>query len=52
VWLIDLVSGTPEIHREPTPRGYRQLLRPERSEAITPALMANVHLPLGEIWPA
>lgn len=52
VWLIDLVSGTFEMHREPTAKGYRQLLRPARGEAITPALIANVRLPLSEIWPA
>lgn len=52
VWLIDLNIGTIQMYREPTAKGYRKLLRPDRREAITAALLAHVPLPLREIWPA
>lgn len=50
-WLIDLNSGTIEVYREPSAKGYRKLLRPDRGETITPALLSKVQLPLREIWP-
>jgi Uma2 family endonuclease len=52
VWLIDLKSGTIEIYREPSSKGYRKLLRPERSDTIAAALLGDVRLPITEIWPA
>lgn len=52
VWLIDLQSGTFEMYREPTRKGYRKLLRPDRGETIAPALLSAVQLPLRDIWPA
>jgi Uma2 family endonuclease len=51
VWLIDLKGGTLEIYREPGSKGYRKLLRPDRSETIAPALISEARLPLTEIWP-
>jgi Uma2 family endonuclease len=51
VWLIDLKAGTLQVYREPTPKGYRKLLTPDRGESITPALVSGVQLPLREIWP-
>ena len=51
VWLIDLKGGILEIHREPGSKGYRKLLRPERSEIVAPALISEARLPLIEIWP-
>jgi Uma2 family endonuclease len=51
VWLIDLKGGTLEIYREPGRKGYRKLLRPDRSETIAPALISEARLPLTEIWP-
>jgi Uma2 family endonuclease len=51
VWLIDLKSGTFEMYREPTPKGYRKLLTPDRGETMTPAQVDKVRLPLSEIWP-
>ena len=52
VWLIDLKGGTVEIYGEPGNKGYRKLLRPERSETIAPALLSQARLPMTEIWPA
>ena len=51
LWLIDLNSGTIELYREPTAKGYRKLLRPDRREVITAAHLAHLPLPLSEIWP-
>jgi Uma2 family endonuclease len=52
VWLIDLKAGTLEIYREPSSKGYRTLLRPERNDAVAPAMLSEVQLPMTEIWPA
>jgi Uma2 family endonuclease len=51
VWLIDLKAGTLEVYREPTAKGYRKLLTPDKGETITPALVSGVRLPLSEVWP-
>jgi len=50
-WLIDLKGGFIEIYREPASKGYRKLLRSDRSEAIAPMLISEARLPLTEIWP-
>jgi Uma2 family endonuclease len=51
VWVIDLKTRTLEIYREPSAKGYRKLLRPERDDAISPGLLGEVRLPMTEIWP-
>ena len=51
VWLVDLAGGVVEIHLEPGIQGYRKILRPDRSETISPALLSAVQLPSREIWP-
>jgi Uma2 family endonuclease len=51
-WLVDLQEKAVEIYQEPGSKGYRKLLRPESVETISPVSLPDVHVPLGEIWPA
>ncbi len=51
-WLIDLSgSGSIEIHRGPTPRGYRERVRPERGEAIPVPGLAGVVVAVDDLLP-
>jgi Uma2 family endonuclease len=51
-WLVDVQGKAVEIYQEPGSKGYRKLLRPESVETISPVSLPDVHVPLGEIWPA
>lgn len=51
-WLVDVQGKAVEIYQEPGSKGYRKLLRPETVETISPVSLPDVHVPLGEIWPA
>ena len=51
-WLVDLQEKAVEIYQEPGSKRYRKLLRPESVETISPVSLPDVHVPLGEIWPA
>jgi Uma2 family endonuclease len=50
VWVFDVASRSVLIYREPTRDGYRRLLTPDRSETISPLLLAKVQLRLRELW--
>jgi Uma2 family endonuclease len=50
VWLFDLQAESTEIHLDPGSRGYRRILRPDRGEALSPALLKKVQLSPHEIW--
>ena len=51
VWLIDLQGERVEIYRQPSPEGYRQILRPARSEKLTPVLLPQIAIPVGKLLP-
>lgn len=50
VWLVDLSARNVEIHRHPTRRGYRELLRPENSESVALSMMPGVSISLDDLW--
>ncbi len=41
VWLVNLNDSTVEIYREPSPEGYKLIVRPSREDAISPAFFAD-----------
>ena len=50
VWLVDLNARNLEIYRQPTRRGYRELLRPENSESVALSLLPGVLIALADLW--
>ena len=44
VWIVDIGGRTIEAHREPGPRGYREVLRPAGGEALSPQLLPELRL--------
>ena len=51
VWIVDLVRGAVEVHREPSPTGYRSERRVERGGTLTPAAFPDVAIIVDEILP-
>ena len=49
VWLVDLNARNLEIHRQPTRRGYRELLRPENAESVAVSLLPGVSIALADL---
>jgi len=49
-WLIDLVHRRLEVYRDPGPTGYRQRLRPDSDQSITPLLLPDVRIQIAELW--
>ena len=50
VWLVDLNARHLEVHRHPTRRGYRELLRPENSESVALSMLPGVSISLDDLW--
>ncbi len=42
VWLFDLRAQRLEIFQDPSPEGYKKILRPERKEQVSPSLLPDV----------
>lgn len=50
VWLIDLQQERVEIYLQPSSEGYRQILRPGKSERIALSLLPDVSLLITDLW--
>lgn len=50
VWLIDLAQDRLEIYLGPGSDGYRQMIRPERAEMISPSRAPEVAVALSALW--
>jgi Uma2 family endonuclease len=49
-WLIDLKRRRIELHRDPGPDGYRQVLLPDRAQFIAPVLLPEMRIQVAELW--
>jgi Uma2 family endonuclease len=49
VWLVDLVQGAVDIHREPSLSGYRDVRRLRKNDRISPLAFADLELSAGDI---
>lgn len=49
-WLLDLQQRQLEIYLLPGPTGYRQILRPTLEESVTPSLVLDVSLRVGDLF--
>jgi len=49
VWILDVVARTIEIHRKPSPDGYRETLRPARDAVLTPMLLQDLQIAVADI---
>ena len=49
-WLVDLTQKQLEIHQQPSPDGYRQILKPARDALVAPAFAADVHIDLAQLF--
>ena len=50
VWLVDLHGSAVEVHRSPSAGRYSEVLHPGRHDAIAPAALPDVVIPLGRLW--
>ena len=48
-WIVDLEGGVVEVHREPSPDGYRWSRRRGRGEEVAPAAFPDVRLDVADI---
>jgi Uma2 family endonuclease len=48
-WVIDAVTLTTRVHREPSETGYARITEVARSETLTPLMVAPVALPLDDL---
>lgn len=51
VWLVNLEDATIEVYREPSPEGYKLMLRPSREDAISPIHFAGFVLTPKNLFP-
>jgi Uma2 family endonuclease len=49
VWVIDLVRDEVEMHRDPSPSGFRSSERRGRGAHLIPAAFADLSLPISEV---
>lgn len=49
-WLIDLNSSQLTIYLEPSQDGYRKILRPARSERVSPAFSREIKIDFGSLF--
>ncbi len=50
VWLIDLNSSQLTLYLGPSQDGYRKILRPARSECVSPVLLPEVKIEFGFLF--
>ena len=48
-WLVNLVDGVVEVHRDPTPQGNRLVRRAGPAEMISPEAFPEVEMSVAEI---
>ena len=48
-WLINLQMNTLSIFLDPTPKGYRRLLTPQRGDMIAPHLLPGIEVGVADI---
>lgn len=49
VWLIDLQAGVVELHRDPSPEGYRTVQRVQRGQALALQAFPTVSIPVDQV---
>jgi Uma2 family endonuclease len=49
VWLVDLVQGGIDVHRKPSPSGYRDVRRLRNNDRISPLAFPDLELSAGDI---
>jgi Uma2 family endonuclease len=49
VWIVDLDGGVVDVHRRPSPQGYRDVRRAERGEEVAPEAFPDVVLAVDDI---
>ena len=50
VWLVDLNARHVSIYRRPDGGAYREVLRPGAAEAVAPAQLPALSIPLADFW--
>ena len=50
VWLVDLNARRVSIYRRPDGGAYREVLRPDGTESVAPALLPDLSIPLADFW--
>lgn len=50
-WLVDLKKATLEVHRDPTPGGYRKVQRLRRGDRIAPLAFPDFEIAVESILP-
>jgi Uma2 family endonuclease len=50
VWLFDLRRKQLEMHRDPGPVGYREILLPDLSQTISPLSLPAVEIQIAALW--
>ena len=48
MWLINVPNQQLEVYRNPSPKGYRQILLPDKKESISPILLPDVSIKISE----
>jgi Uma2 family endonuclease len=51
-WVVNLVDGQIEVHREPTPRGYRVVTTYRRGERVALLAFPDVTIAVDDVVPA
>jgi Uma2 family endonuclease len=49
VWLVDLTAGAVEVFRDPSPAGYREVLRLKRGEEVAPLAFPDLALSVEDL---
>jgi Uma2 family endonuclease len=50
VWIVNLIDGMLEIHREPYNGEYRVKLERVGNDAVAPVALPNAEVRLAELW--
>ncbi len=48
-WLIDLQAHVVEVHRDPSPQGYRDQHRFQRGQTLSPRAVPTVSIPVEQV---
>lgn len=48
-WVVDVRGRTIEVHREPSPRGYRTRVTYGARDVCVPAAFADLHVPVADV---
>jgi Uma2 family endonuclease len=50
LWIVDINAGMVEVHRQPSPEGYRMVERLGRDDMITPLALPDFRVGVDEIF--